>query len=465
MRYRRKILWAICSGVTLSFLCGLPAGDLEGAAPPPMHVGVATADITPEQGAAHDPLLAKAVVFRQGACQAALVMCDVCIVSSDLSGLARQAAMDTTGIPAANIAVAATHTHTGTTARKDAAERIADAVARAQQAARPVQLQAGMAEQKETISFNRRYLMKDGTIRFNPGVLNPDIVRPVGPIDPGVGILLFRDAASGKPLASLTNFALHLDTVGKYDEFSADYPYYLDRELKKEFGDHFVSVFGTGTCGDVNHVDVTRPNLRWKQTRGQTMLVPFSPKPTDASPSPITTEYLGAALAATVKAAVPHLRACARPSLAARSETIQAPLATFSEMDRAWAREAGGKEMSFLMRIRASRIRALEGLRQKYGETMPVEVQAFRLCEDTAIVAIPGEVFVELGLAIKKGSPFAHTLVIELANTREMSYVPTRKAFCEGDYEVVNSRLESGGGEMMVEAALRMLKHLHEEKP
>lgn len=74
-------------------------------------------------------------------------------------------------------------------------------------------------------------------------------------------------------------------------------------------------------------------------------------------------------------------------------------------------------------------------------------------------MTLPGEVFVEHGLAIKKASPFRTTLVIELANDVP-AYIPTRKALAEGSYETVNSRLQPGGGEMMVEAAVEILKQL-----
>ena len=70
------------------------------------------------------------------------------------------------------------------------------------------------------------------------------------------------------------------------------------------------------------------------------------------------------------------------------------------------------------------------------------------MSDELAIVTLPGEVFVELGLAIKKASPFETTLVIELANDGP-GYVPTSKAFAEGSYETVNSRVASGGGEQM----------------
>jgi hypothetical protein len=50
-------------------------------------------------------------------------------------------------------------------------------------------------------------------------------------------------------------------------------------------------------------------------------------------------------------------------------------------------------------------------------------------------------------------------MVIELANDAP-GYIPTRKAFAEGSYETVNSRIQPGGGEMLVEAAVRLLREL-----
>jgi hypothetical protein len=74
-------------------------------------------------------------------------------------------------------------------------------------------------------------------------------------------------------------------------------------------------------------------------------------------------------------------------------------------------------------------------------------------------VTLPAEIFVELGLAIKAASPFETTLVIELAND-SLGYIPTKKAFAEGSYEIVNSRVEAGSGERLVEAAISLLKEL-----
>ena len=100
---------------------------------------------------------------------------------------------------------------------------------------------------EESLSFNRRFLMKDGTVRFNPGKLNPGIIRPVGPIDPDVAVVYF-DSPGGKPLATHVNFALHLDTVGG-TEFAADYPYTLALFLGKITGPEMLALFTIGTAG------------------------------------------------------------------------------------------------------------------------------------------------------------------------------------------------------------------------
>src|SRR5690606_14820110 len=95
--------------------------------------------------------------------------------------------------------------------------------------------------------------------------------------------------------------------------------------------------------------------------------------------------------------------------------------------------------------------------------TLPVEVQAFRVGDEVAIVGMPGEVFVELGLAVKAASPFKTTMVVELTNVH-IAYLPTKPAFAQGGYETLNSRLAPGGGEMLVDSAIRQLQALKKRK-
>jgi sugar phosphate isomerase/epimerase len=437
-----------------------------------LKAGVAVADITPPVGyrmsgyfherlstGTLNPLHAKAVVLRQGDERAVLVFCDVIGLSLDVSSRARKQAAEKTGIPATNILIAATHTHTGPlygdalrehfhrlAVAKDGSdpcekvdyssemvEKIVKVIVEADAAAGPVRLEAGVTKQKG-LSFNRRFHMKDGSVQFNPGVLNPDIIRPAGPIDSDVGIVFFRGMDGGGAIAALVNFAMHLDTVGGA-LYAADYPFYIEQLLRETFGEKFVLLFGTGTCGDINHIDVTRKE-----------------RP--------TAEQIGRMLAGTVGAKAAELEPIVEPLLAARSEVVQVPLQRYGPQDLAWAREnikkVGTGELPFLKQVEAYKILSLE---MHHSETLPLEVQVFRLGSDVAVVGLPGEVFVELGLAIKRASPFLVTLVIELCQDAP-GYIPTEKAFVEGSYETVNSLVVPGGGEMMVEAAVRLLKAL-----
>jgi neutral ceramidase len=434
----------------------------------PLQVGLAEIEITPPVAyrmdgyfterlstGMKDPLKAKALVFQQGNTKTALVVCDVIGVPQSLSTEVRAIAATRTGIPAANIAVTGTHTHTGPLFSGERArvfseqaaakygtdplaavkypemlrDRLVDVIVAANAEVSPASLEFVPASE-DRVSFNRRFHLKDGTVVTNPGISNPNVVRAAGPIDSDLPfILITKDK---QPVGSLTVFALHLDTVGG-TEYSADYPGHLASELRREFGERFISVFGTGTCGDINHIDVSG------RRRNHARLI-------------------GEQLAVSVLSARPT-RPLIAPTLAALSARVTLPLRKVSETQVAAARantpKIGTKEMPFLTQVET--VSTLDLSRR--GSTLDAEVQVFRLHPELAIVLLPGEVFVELGLALKQASPFKHTLIIELSNDNP-AYIPTEKAFKEGSYETVNSRIEPGGGERLVAEALRLLKAL-----
>lgn len=437
----------------------------------PLQVGVAVRDITPPVGyrmsgyfyerpstGVHDPLHAKALVLKQNGNSAALVFCDLIGISRKVSDQARKLASEKTKIPAENILISATHSHTGPlyfgalreyfhaqakerNGGSDPAEKLdysahlvehlVGAIVEAHQKAQPATLSPGRSE-LTGVSFNRRFHMKDGTVRFNPGRKNPDIVRVAGPIDPDVSVLQFQNA-EGNCLAMLTVFALHLDTVSG-TLYSADYPFHL---AKAKEG--CISLFAAGTCGDINHIDVSADT----QPSGQDMAA-----------------SIGARLAQATQEAVKQSTGKVAPKLAVKSSLVPCPVQQYSADEIAKAKanfhKIGGKELSFIEQVETNKIVALQSLSK---DNLQLEVQVFQLSDDLAIVGLPGEVFVELGLAIKDRSPFQHTIVMELCNDTP-AYIPTRKAFAEGSYEVVNSRVQPGGGELLVEEAVKLLKSL-----
>jgi len=227
---------------------------------------------------------------------------------------------------------------------------------------------------------------------------------------------------------------MHPDTTGG-TEYSADYPFYLQETLRAALGGDVVSVFGTGTCGDINHIDVNRKD-----------------RP--------TARAIGNALGETVLAAIPKRCPVADARLRATGATVEAALHRYTAEQEAEAAknlaEVGTGKVPFLKEVEACRIMDLKA---RKGSTLALEVQAFRLGRDVAVVTLPSEIFVELGLAIQKASPFKTTFVIELANDG-IGYIPTKKAFTEGSYEVINSRVQSGTGEKLVDAAVRLLQEL-----
>ncbi len=440
-----------------------------------LRAGAAEIDITPPVGyrmagyfderistGVHDPLHAKALVLQQGDTRLAFVFCDLLGLSLNVSTNARALASRLTGIAASNIVVSATHTHTGPLfddIRRDyfhqaavearggdphetidypaqLIERLARVVAAANSNLAPAQLQAGSAAQPG-LNFNRRYWMKNGKVVFNPGQLNPNIVRPAGPSDPEVGLLLARTPGARQPFAGATVFAMHSDTVSG-TLYSADYEYFVEQSLRQAFGSGFISGFALGACGDLNHINVAKK------------------EPTSGF---AVAQRIGDALGQTVVDAAPRLPVLRKPALASRNATLTVALQPVSAEQlaraRALAPRLGDPKTDFYARVAATKVLDLH----ERGSNLTLEVQAFRLDKNTVIVCLPGEVFVELGLAIKHASPFRTTLVVTLCNDRP-SYIPTRKAFAEGSYEVENSRVTPGTGESLVETAVALLRQL-----
>src|SRR5688572_7959390 len=456
MRAAILFLWVMLAGSAVA----QPAPDA------PLLAGLAERDITPPVGyrldgyfnerlatGTKDPLRAKAVVFAQGEARFALVVADLLGMPRSMSNEVRTRAAALTGIPADNIAITATHSHTGPLFAGERArvfseqaaakfgtdplaavkypeglrDKLVEVIADAHARLSPAAIELARTEE-DRVSFNRRFHMKDGTVRFNPGVNNPDIVRPAGPIDPDLPFLLFTK--DKKPAGSLTAFALHADTVGG-TEYSADYAGQLAAELRREFGDGFTSIFGLGTCGDINHIDVSGARRYDARLIGQQLAVRIL---SNRSRLPVE-----------------------QPALAVLTTRLSLPLRNVSEDQATLARsrrdEVGGKALPFLEQVGI--VTTLDLLQR--GPTLEAEIQVFRLNRDVAIVLLPGEVFVELGLSIKRSSPFRHTFVIELANDNP-AYIPTEKAFKEGSYETVNSRIVPGGGERLANAAIELLK-------
>lgn len=448
---------------------------------PEIRAGVAQVNITPRIGYPHyrgvstgiaDSLYVKAFVLRQGSMSIALAVCDLLWIERNLSTAVRLKVAAQTGIPYMNIILTATHTHTGPAYHRniyelngptryssddEAAiamdnypswleERIVLALVQGFEQATQVYLECGSGELND-VSFNRRFVMANGKVLTNPGRGNTAALYPAGPNDPDVGVLFIRKTDDNSLLACISSFANHSDTYGG-TAFGADYPGFLATALTSQLGNSIVSIYLQGASGDLNHVDVKNPEKK------------------------LTSAVIGKKLAATVLAQVPQVKRVKHPLLDARSVFVYAPLQAYSDEELRWSKQQDARHVDgdspLFKRRRPMKIRSLERIRGEEAVppaiatepwTLPLEVQVFRIGEELAIVGLPGEVFAELGLAIKAASPFRNTMIVELTNAH-IAYVPTRQAFSQGGYETLNSRLAPGGGELLVKAAVGLLAEL-----
>ncbi|WP_306550646.1 neutral/alkaline non-lysosomal ceramidase N-terminal domain-containing protein [Daejeonella sp.] len=421
----------------------------------------------------HDELYIKTLVFEQAGKRVAFITLDVISLPHLLVMKSRALIHKQTGIAVNNIILNATHLHAGPQMNPlfwdvvggsaklksqefahKLPELILESVKSAISKIQPVHVSIGNV-QETSISFNRRFLMKDGTFKTNPGKLNPNIVRPAGPIDPSLSMVYF-ESLDKKPVAILVNFALHVAVVGG-NNFSSDFPGVMSNLIGKVKGEEVVTVFTNGTSGNINHIDVSNSN----------QLSGFD-----------ESERIGTILADRVLNALNSLRPIPITSLKATIQAVNLPVFKVVEkLEMIWAKDVISKfgkpkGSGFADVVSAWRILDLVkyqgGLDTRHNSTTTVpltddgsalesEVSVIAFGDQMALVGFPGDAFVELGLGIKLNSPFPFTIVSEQSGNGTISYMPNKKAFPEGQYEVNSARYRSGGGESLVDAALETL--------
>jgi neutral ceramidase len=428
-----------------------------------LSVGVASVDVTPPAGldiagnhwptpslGARDPLLCKALVLDNGTCRAALVAIDILGLERSNVLRARELAAVRAAIPPEQVVITCTHTHQGPgtiTMLHGSADirlsaymealprRIAEAVTLAAASLGSVEWGYTVAVQ-EQVSHYRRLKLKNGRVR-NSWVVMPDddIVGPAGEIDPELSILAFRTPAALQSL--LVNYACHATCYDGTARWSANYPGEFAAAISRSLGlpaEHVL--YTAGAEGNIN------PALRDPATCGQALAAALLP-------CMDTISWQSTAHLTVVERAItlPPRRPAGFPfdSIVEVYEKAMSPL-NFGRIVKAYAN---------------AYVKLLE------RGAVPVETALQVLALDNvAMVAIPGELFVELGREIKQRSPFPQTIVVTLANDY-IGYIPHQAAFTEGGYETIfasQSRLAPEAGVLVVEAAVDMLQTISEHQ-
>jgi hypothetical protein len=284
--------------------------------------------------------------------------------------------------------------------------------------------------------------MRNGQTWTHPGQGNPDIVEPGGPIDPVVSVIGSYDE-EGRLKGCVVNYACHATTSP--DGISANWIYYLEKTIQGMLGASVPVVFLQGFCGDITQVDNRSPYR----------------SPSGGEYARLVGGRVGAEAVRTL------LKSFAGPAgpVASRSQTIRLERRKPSaervhrslEIVAKDPRQVGTTQWTF-----AKEIVMLDALVSKWPQ-IEAEVQAVQV-GPAVMLSAPGEMFVELGLDIRRGSKFPITMPVELANG-SIGYIPTEEALGKGGggYETrltSYSNAEPAAGSKFVETAVRLAGQL-----
>ena len=465
--------------VVVSVLLALAGGSLATAQQGlVLRAGAAAVDITPQQfpvnmpggfsanmaEGAHDPLHARALLLDDGATALALVVVDNLGVGREIAEEAKTLAAQRCGLAPEKILLAATHTHSAPSSgaepyRKILVDGIVESIVRAHAALRPAAVGHAVHPLPEEV-FNRRWYLKPGKmplnpfgeldrVKMNPGT-SPDVLdRPAGPTDPDVTILSVQDAKSRNPLALLANYSLHYVGATPRALVSADYFGEFARLMPSRLraGDEFVAMMSNGTSGDINNIPflVNRPP---REPFEQIRIV--AGKAADA--------------AWHARAAIEAHRPDVRLGMLQREVTLRLRRPTAEQIERAKAVLAvtDEAERAKLPNLADSYARRTLSLAEA-PETLSVTLQALRI-GDLAVCAIPFETFAEIGLDLKRRSPFPRTMVIGIANG-SYGYLPTPEQHQLGGYEtwLGTNRVQEDSSVILTDQLLEMLAELAKE--
>ncbi len=421
--------------------------------------------------ALHDPCKVRAAVFDDGARRVALVGVDALMVPRSLVLAAREQIRRRCAVPPDAVMIGASHSHSsGPTGMVQPGEYdhasplVRQLAYEKSSAADPVYLrrvEAGIVEavceaeakraalktsfgvgREDKAAFNRRFRMKNGLTYTHPGKGNPDIVQAAGPIDPAVTVLgTWND--QGQLTGCVVNYSCHATTSPP--GISANWVYYLEKAIRGFFGPQAVVVFLQGFCGDVTQVNNLDPHANpggdeWARLVG----------------GRVGAEAIRVLLSSTPGTAVP-LDARAALLRVSRRVPSRQRVARCLEIVGQDPKTVGAAQWTF-----AKEILMLDALLAKEKE-VEVEVQAIQV-GPAAFLSAPGEMFCQLGLDIRAGSPFPLTCPVELANGC-VGYVPTEEALGPrgGGYETrltAYSNLVPDAGPRMVRAALELAREM-----
>ena len=433
---------------------------------PPMGIHISGYFVERVADGVLDELEAVALAVGDGKHTAVLITMDTLGAGRELLDPVREEIAKRTGVAAESVFIHGTHTHTGPALGWDTytdayiegyvaflKSRLVDVAVAAVQDMKPARMGTGVGEAKN-VAFIRRYRMKDGSAKTNPGVNNPDIVAPIGITDESVSVLRFD--REGAETLLLVNFANHPDVVGG-TKISADWPG-MTRRIVEQAIENTKCIFFNGTQGDVNHV-----NVHPKAGDFNDMFHDFDGCSRGYGHARhIARVVTGAVMSVYDKVEyreVDDVRYMQRvvdiPSNMPTAEEL--PLAKkYHELHLAGKDEEIPFKAMMLTTVVAEAGRMV---RLANGpEYFPMLFSAIGI-GDVALFGIPGEPFNGVGRALKASKDFALVVPCCLTNGSE-GYFPMKDSYDEGGYEARSSNFKAGVAERIIDEGLALLSDL-----
>ncbi len=409
----------------------------------------------------HDDLYASCIYLDDGKTKIALICMDIVFFSKVYVKEVRSRISSRIGIPEKNIMISCSHTHSGPWAsgRLDLEG-----------------LEKGLKPDKRYVEGLKDKLVKltidasrdtfEASVGIDMGIcgneegIGGNRRDPKGLADPEVWTMGIKDM-KGKLRAALVKYSLHPTVIHEDSSLvTADYPGYI-REYLSKAEPEMVFLFAQGTSGD--------QSSRYFR-EGQSF-----PE----------AKRIGYAIGEAAKRVLDRMEYREDISLTAASKEVDINLKKFPTEGEASARvEETRKAVERLKKDKAGYIGTQNANLKNLGaectlgfirlikkgisieleeDELPAEVQVIGI-GDSRIVALPGEIFVELGLNIKTRSPHEKTFVITLANGCLPGYVCTKEAYREGGYEAEASMLTAESGDIIVETALSLLEDTKKQR-
>ena len=258
----RMIRWHIRDRVCvslLSLLCLSCSANVATVDAAQLLAGVGRADITDSNTPSNDPLYAKALVLKSGETNIVFITVDAVAIEEigripkTFLGNLRTIINKEFSVEPSHVIVNASHCH-GVVSHEVEAKTL-EAVRQAWKSLVAVRVGVGKGHENK-ISENRRLKLVDGSeadVRHAYSLPADEIVSSIGPIDPEIGVLRI-DTIDGKPLAVVYNFACHPIQRVPSGKDTADFPGFSSKVIEENLGEGSMAFFIQGCAGDINPV-------------------------------------------------------------------------------------------------------------------------------------------------------------------------------------------------------------------